>query len=67
VVHLENYTNKSLSYSITCSETVKQRIQKNWHNVQAAEYLEIALLKSSDVITAERARGWFIHSGYNVV
>jgi hypothetical protein len=34
--------------------------------VQAAEYPEIALLESSAAVTAEKARGWFVHSGYNI-
>ncbi len=46
---------------------VKHWIQKNWCNVQAAEYPEIALLESLAAVTAEKARGWFVHLGYNVV
>ncbi len=38
----------------------------NWCKVQATEYPEIALLESLAVVTVEKARGWFIHSGYNV-
>jgi len=38
----------------------------NWYKVQATEYLEIALLELSAVVTVEEARGWFIHSRYNV-
>jgi transposase len=44
---------------------VKHWIRRNWRNMQAAEYPEIALLESSAVVTAEKAKGWFIHSGYN--
>jgi len=46
--------------------TVKHWIRRNWRKVQAAEYPEIALLESSAAVTAEKARGWFVHSGYNV-
>jgi hypothetical protein len=52
---------------ITHFLAVKQWIQKNWHNIQAAEYPEVALLESLAVVTAEKTRGWFVHSGYNIV
>ncbi len=45
---------------------VKHWIWMNWCKVQAAEYPEIALLELLAVVTVEKARGWFIHSGYNV-
>ncbi len=45
---------------------VKHWIRRNWRRVQAAEYPEIALLESSAAVTAEKARGWFVHSGYNI-
>jgi hypothetical protein len=65
VVCLERYTN---DYSLTHTFfAVKQWIWKSWRNVQAAEYPEIALLESSAVVTPEKSRGWFVHSGYNVM
>lgn len=65
MVRLERYTN---DYSLTHAFfAVKQWIRKSWRNVQAAEYPEIALLESSAVVTPEKSRGWFVHSGYNVV
>lgn len=51
---------------ITYVLIVKHWLRKNWHRVQAAEYPEITLLESTAVVTAEKSRGWFIHSGYNV-
>lgn len=45
---------------------VKHWIRRNWRNMQAAEYPEIALLEASGAVTAEKARGWFRHSGYNI-
>ena len=65
MVCLEIYTN---DYSIThVFFAVKQWIQKNWHKVQAAKYPEIVLLELLAVVTAEKTKGWFIHSGYNVM
>jgi hypothetical protein len=59
------YTN---GYSVThVLFAVKQWIRKHWNHVQTAEYPEIALLESSAAVTAEKSRGWFVHSGYNVV
>jgi transposase len=46
---------------------VKHWIRKNWQHVQAAEYPEITLLESSAAVTAEKTRGWFVHSGYNIM
>lgn len=57
--------NQLLDYS--CLIAVKQWIWKNWHNVQAAKYPEITLLESSAVVTVGKCRGWFMHSGYNVM
>ena len=65
MVCLDKYTN---NYPISHGFfAVKHWIQKNWHCVQVDEYLEIALLESSAVVTAEKSRGWFIHSSYNVM
>ena len=46
---------------------VKHWIRANWRRVQAAEYPEIGLLESSAAVTPKKAKGWFIHSGYNVM
>ena len=46
---------------------VKQWIRKNWHNIQATNYPKIMLLESLAVVIAEKARGWFMHSGYNIL
>ena len=51
---------------ITYVLIVKHWLRKNWHRVQATEYPEITLLESTAMVTAEKLRGWFIHSGYNV-
>ncbi len=65
MVCLEEYAN---NHSIThVFFAVKQWVRRNRRHVQAAEYPEIALLESSAVVTAEKSRGWFMHSGYNVV
>jgi hypothetical protein len=52
--------------TVTHVLAVKHWIQKNWHKVQDAEYPEIALLESAAVVTPEKSRGWFVHSGYNI-
>ena len=45
---------------------MKHWIWINWYKVQATKYLEIVLLESLVVVIVEKARGWFIHSRYNV-
>jgi hypothetical protein len=65
VVRLDKYTN---DYPVShIFFTVKHWIRKNWCRVQVAEYPEIALLESSAAVTPENTKGWFIHSGYNVM
>jgi hypothetical protein len=64
VIHLKKYTNDYLIAHVFF--VVKGWIQKNWCHVQAAEYPEVALLESSAVVTVEKSRGWFVHSGYVV-
>jgi transposase len=62
-----------MSLYIVCIQTVahifavKHWIRKNWHKLQVAEYPEVTLLESSAAVTAEKSRGWFVHSGYIVV
>jgi hypothetical protein len=34
--------------------------------MQQAEYLEIALLEAVHVLTPEKVKEWFVHSGYTV-
>ena len=63
MVRLDNYTS---DYHFSCL-TVKHWIRRNWRRVQVAEYPEIALLESSAAVAPESSRGWFIHSGYNVM
>jgi hypothetical protein len=67
VVCLEAYTNTYCDSNPYVFFIVKQWIRKNWRNIQAAEYPEIKLLEASAVVTAEKSRGWFVHSGYNVM
>jgi hypothetical protein len=64
VVRLNKHTN---IYPVSHAFAVKHWIRQNWRRVQVAEYPEIALLESSAVVTPEKSRGWFIHSGYNVM
>jgi hypothetical protein len=45
---------------------VKAWIHHNWAYLQNAEYPEIVLLEPAHAVTAEKSRGWFMHSGYNV-
>jgi len=63
-VCLGKYVNDYLCHAIFA---VKHWIRKNWRAVQAAEYPEITLLESSAAVTAEKSKGWFIHSGYNTL
>ena len=41
-------------------------MRRHWRRIQDSEYPEIALLESAATVTAEKARGWFTHSGYNL-
>jgi hypothetical protein len=50
---------------VTDFKTVKVWIHHNWACIQHAEYPEI-VLEAAHAVTPEKARGWFIHSGYNV-
>jgi hypothetical protein len=46
--------------------TVKAWIRRNWARMQHAEYPEIALLEAAHTVTPEKAREWYMHSGYTV-
>jgi hypothetical protein len=58
----------AMSYyrTITDVYTVKAWICHHWNHLQQAEYPEIALLEAAHVVTPEKVKGWFVHSGYHV-
>ncbi|KZP29699.1 hypothetical protein FIBSPDRAFT_726953 [Athelia psychrophila] len=43
---------------------VKTWIRRHWQRLANSETPEIDLLKACGAITAEKAKGWFRHSGY---
>ena len=52
---------------LTIYLSVKAWIRHNWVHIQSHKYPEIALLESSQVITPEKSKEWFRHSGYNIM
>jgi len=47
-------------------QPVKAWIRRNWRQMMHSETPELDLLEACGHITAEMARIWFKHSGYNV-
>ena len=43
---------------------VKAWIRRHWRHLANSETPEIDLLEACGTVTAEKARGWFRHSGY---
>jgi hypothetical protein len=46
--------------------TVKAWIRHNWAHMQQVEYPKIALLEAVHAVTPEKAKEWFVYSGYMV-
>ena len=54
----------TLVYILT--PTVKAWIRRNWRFMRDSENPEVALYEAMGTITAEKAREWVRHSGYNM-
>ena len=56
-----------LSFSTTLTgEEVKAWIRRNWVRLNDSDQPEMELLEACGVVTAEKARQWFAHSGYKI-
>lgn len=43
---------------------MKAFLRRNGYEIRANEEPELALMEACGCVTAEKARGWFHHSGY---